>query len=262
VTSTATGVNRSQQEIFTATGWRVSVLERTAGARRHSQDASLVLERPDGRLRAAAIDGVTPWDTEARVMGLDEATYAAQIVRASLVADDTAVECLAAANEVLHRPGVRPSRAQCMAGAVVVDLTPSGTAVVTQAGECPAFARIGRRAEALVPERAVAVSRRAQLDELRSRRPVVDDREARRAHLAEEAALLDAPQAWETAAIGRFAEPRLHVAEVGAGWDELVLASDGAGLDARTAAGAHLLAIELSTGRVSDDLTLIRVRRG
>ena len=262
MTSTATGVNRSQQEIFTDTGWRVSVLERTAGARRHSQDASLVLERPDGRLRAAAIDGVTPWDPDARVMGLDEATYAAQLVRASLVADDTAIECLAAANEVLHREGVHPSRAQRMAGAVVVDLAPTGTAVVTQAGDCPAFARMGRRAEALVPERAVADAFRERLDALRARRPVVADRDAWRAYLAEEAALLDAPRAWVTASIGRFAEPRLHVAEVGAGWDELVLASDGAGLDAATAAGAHFLAIELSTGRVRDDLTLIRVRRG
>lgn len=262
MTSTATGVNRSQQEIFTATGWRVSVLERTAGARRHSQDASLVLERPDGRLRAAAIDGVTPWDPDARVMGLDEATYAAQIVRASLVADAEAAECLAAANAVLHRAGVHPSRAQRMAGAVVADLTPSGTAVVTQAGDCPAFVRLGDRAEAIVPERAVADSRRERLEELRSRRPVVDDREAWRAHLAEEAELLEGPQAWRTTAIGRFPEPRLYVAEVAAGWDELVLASDGAGLDARTAARAHFLAIELSTGRVGDDLTLIRVRRG
>lgn len=262
MTTTATGVNRSQQEIFTATGWRVSVLERGAGARRHSQDASLVIERPDGRLRVAAIDGVTPWDPDARIMGLDEATYAAQLVRAALVADAPAAECLAAVNEVLHRPGVVPSRAQRMAGVVVADVTPAGTALVTQAGDCVAYARVLGTAEPLVPERAVVAARADSLDALRARRPVVAERSAWRAWLAEEAELLEGPESWQSAAVGRFPRPLMRAGETGAGWEELVLASDGVGLDAARAADAHQVAVELSYGKVTQDLTLIRVRRG
>lgn len=262
MTTTATGVNRSQQEIFTATGWRVSVLERTAGARRHSQDASLVLERPDGRLRAAAIDGVAPWDPDARVMGLDEATYAAQLVRAALIADAPATECLAEANSALHRSGVTPSRAQRTAGAVVLDLSPDATGQVTKAGECVAFVRVGGAARPLVPERAVSPRLQPALDELRSRRPVLDERDAWHAYLTQEAALLDERAAWDTTSIGRFPEARMRVAEIGGAWDELVLASDGAGIDSSSAARAHLVAIELSHGRVPDDMTMIRIRRG
>jgi len=244
-----------------AGGFRAEVLERPGAGRSPSQDASLLLPRPDGGLRAVALDGVTPMEPERRVIGLDEATYAAGLTRTALLAERPAADGLRAANQALHRAAVHPSRLQRQTCATVADIAPDGSVLITQAGDCVAFARTGERVDALVPDDAVDRGMLDAVRALRARRPPFDDAEERRRYIREEADLLEGRRRWRSTAIGRFADPILIQAEVAPGWDELVLASDGAALTVDRVRDLDAWAERLATDHAEDDLTLLRIHR-
>jgi hypothetical protein len=238
----------------------VELIERPGADRSPSQDSSLVVPRPDGGLRAVALDGVTPMEPERRVIGLDEATYAAGLTRTALLSERPATDALRAANNALHRAAIHPSRLQRQTCATVADIAPDGRVRIVQAGDCVAFARTGERIELLVPDDAVDRGMLDAVRALRARRPSFADVDQRQRYIREEAELLEGRSRWRSTAVGRFADPILIEAEVEPGWDELVLASDGAALTVDRVRDLDAWAERLATEGADDDLTLIRIR--
>ena len=249
-------------------GWRVESWEQASGAG-GSQDAMLVWPGPTpGRMRVAAVDGVTPSPGCRTVVGVDGAMYAAAIVRLALQQTERGLEqCVMAANDHLHDPTLTRSRDQMQACVTAADLFPDGRVEVVRAGDCEAWARTHDGWIALGSGTALTADVAAEWDAWQHRHPTID-RATR--HDAEER-FLGRPQAWTSTALGRFAAPVLrrftaeHVLE-------LVLASDGARLsedvlhDLPTWLGelrewegrrSHL---GRAAEKVHDDVTVLRLR--
>jgi hypothetical protein len=249
-------------------GWQVESWEQPSGSA-GSQDAKLV--RPDqatGRLRVAAVDGVTPSARCRTVAGVDGAMYAAAIVRLALQRTDAALDrCVVAANRHLHDPALRRSRDQTQACVAAADISPDGHVEVVRAGDCEAWARTEQgwvalgSGTALTPE--VAREWAAW-----QRRHAGISRDVR--HDAEER-FLGRPQAWTSTALGRFASPVLQRFAAD-GVLELVLASDGARLseaaldDVPSWLGglrdweARRSELGRAAEKVHDDVTVLRLR--
>jgi hypothetical protein len=205
------------------------VFDSPSGHAAASQDAWLALTRAP-MLRLAAIDGATPPPAAPTFCGLDAATWAAQVTRASLLADDDVAACLWRANRMLHDPTLLRAGARPQAAVVVADIRSrwdgDASAQVVRASDCVAFARYGNRWSSLFPQPRLTAEAAQMWDAWCDTHRGASPRQ--RADAEDRA--LDAPAAWRTAAIGRFAEPLLECTEI-EGFDELVLASDGARLE-------------------------------
>jgi hypothetical protein len=210
-------------------GAEVAVYDSPSGCAPASQDAWLALARSPG-LRLAVIDGATPPPVAPSFCGLDAATWAAQVTRASLLADDDTAACLWRANKMLHDPTSVRAGARPQAAVVVADVRMrwdgDAYAQIVRASDCVAFARYGSRWSRLFPEPRLSEDAAQVWDAWCDTHRDATDRQRA---IAEDRAL-GAPAAWRTAAVGRFAEPLLECAEA-EGFDELVLASDGARLE-------------------------------
>jgi hypothetical protein len=250
-------------------GWRVESWEQASGTG-GSQDAMLVWPGPTaGRLRVAAVDGVTPSPGCRGVVGVDGAMYAAAIVRLALQQTGRGLEeCVLAANAHLHDPMLARSRDQMQACVTAADLFPDGSVEVVRAGDCEAWARTEDGWVALGSGTALTPVVAAEWDAWQRRHPAID-RAAR--HDGEER-FLGRPEAWTSTALGRFATPVLRRFTAGRVL-ELVLSSDGARLsedvlDDLPAWLGELRAWERGRrhlGRagekVHDDVTVLRLRR-
>jgi len=214
-------------------GAEVVVLEaasRTAGS--GSRNAWLTRRRVDG-IRLAVIDGgrgaASP-AAPAHSCGLDAPAWAAQVSRAALHADDDIAVCLWRANRALHEPAVGRAGERAQAAVVAADLRVridgALRATVVRAGDCVAYARRGHRWTALFEDACIAFEAAQVLDAWHATHR---DATGRERHAAEERAL-GSPNAWRTAAIGRFAEPLVEWVDI-EGCDELVLANAPAQLD-------------------------------
>jgi hypothetical protein len=246
----------------------IVVFDSPSGLADASQDAWLAVAH-GGRLRLAVIDGATPPPGAPMFCGLDAATWAAQVTRAALLADDDIAACLWRANRTLHDPASLRAGARPQAAAVAADVRTrwdgDAFAHVARASDCVAFARHGRRWTALFPlprlttEAAQVWSAwcATHADATTVKRAEAEDR------------ALGSPAAWRTAAIGRFADPLLECTQV-EGFDELVLASDGArlGVEQLDDLEAWLDALRSwerghdVDGKRHDDVTVVRWRRG
>jgi hypothetical protein len=249
-------------------GWQVESWEQPSGSA-GSQDAKLV--RPDqatGRLRVAAVDGVTPSARCRTVAGVDGAMYAAAIVRLALQRTDAALDrCVVAANRHLHDPALRRSRDQTQACVAAADISPDGHVEVVRAGDCEAWARTEQGWVALGSGTALTPEVAREWAAWQHRHAGIS-RDVR--HDAEER-FLGRPEAWTSTAVGRFGEPLLQRFSAD-GVRELVLASDGARLsepvlddlpawlgDLRRWEGQRS-DLGRAAEKVHDDVTVLRVR--
>jgi hypothetical protein len=248
--------------------WHVESWEQPSGTA-GSQDAKLVWADPAaGRLRVAAIDGVTPSVRCRTVVGVDGAMYAAAIVRLALQRAGSALEaCVLAANRHLHDPGLGRSRDQTQACVTAADIFDDGRVEVVRAGDCEAWARTDRGWVELGSGSALTADVARRWADWRRSHPMAD-RDAR--HDAEER-FFGRPAAWTSTALGRFARPVLqHFAADGV--QELVLASDGARLSERVLADVPSWLGELrdwearradrgrAAEKLRDDVTVLRLR--
>jgi hypothetical protein len=249
-------------------GDAIVVFDSPSGLADASQDAWLAVPH-GGRLRLAVLDGATPPPGAAMFCGLDAATWAAQVTRAVLLADDDIAACLWRANRVLHDPGSLRVGARPQAAVVAADVRRrwdgDAFAHVARASDCVAFARHGRRWSTLFPLPRLTTEAAQVWSAWCATHPAATA--ARRAEAEDRA--LGSPAAWRTAAIGRFADPLLECTQV-EGFDELVLASDGARLGVEhlddlegwlDALRAWERVNDDIDGKRHDDVTVVRWRR-
>jgi hypothetical protein len=215
--------------VTACSGWQVESWEQPSG-RAGSQDAKLVWPDPAlGRLRVAAVDGVTPSLRCRTVAGVDGAMYAAAIVRLALQRTDAALDrCVLAANSHLHDPALARSRDQTQACVTAVDVFADGHVEVVRAGDCEAWARTEEGWVALGTGSALTPAVVAEWADWQRRNAGIG-RDVR--HDAEER-FLGRRDAWTSTALGRFASPVLQRFAAD-GVLELVVASDGARLSER-----------------------------
>ncbi|HMJ34288.1 MAG TPA: hypothetical protein VK501_10240 [Baekduia sp.] len=215
-----------QRSVTAGAGWQVESWEQPSG-RTGSQDAKLVwLDPTAGRLRVAAMDGVTPSLRCRTVAGVDGAMYAAAVVRLALQRTEAALdECVLAANRHLHDAALSRSRDQMQACVTAVELFPDGHVDVVRAGDCEAWARTERGWVSLGSGSALTRDVAAEWADWQRRNATVS-RDVR--HDAEER-FLGRRLAWTSTAVGRFASPVLQHFSADRVL-ELVLASDGARL--------------------------------
>jgi hypothetical protein len=222
----------------------------------------------DGRLRVAAVDGVTPSLHCRTVVGLDGAMYASALVRLALQRPGSALDdCVLAANDHLHDPGLARSRDQMQACVTAVDVFPDGHVEVVRAGDCEAWARTEHGWVSLGTGTALAADVADAWADWQLRNATVS-RDVR--HDAEER-FLGRPEAWTSTALGRFVSPVLQRFSAD-GVLELVVASDGArlseqalddlpswlgGLRRWEGQRSHL---GRAAEKVHDDVTVLRLR--
>jgi hypothetical protein len=238
--------------------YSVEAIEEALRPHEVTQDSSLVSVR-DGVLRIAAIDGVTPSpDTPSR-FGLDGAAAAASVVRACLLAPVGITAAISAASADLYTPGLSLSAnsAACVAAA---DISLSdGVVEIVRAGDCEAYAQapdgswralFGRAASEWADEACRAAGW-----------PFISTPEYRR--------IWDTPGAWLTNAVGSVPVPVVEQVRLDPDdWSCLIVASDGAHLDAERASrlDEHLASLcgdcHEGPGYLSHgDITIVRVRR-
>jgi hypothetical protein len=214
---------------FEHDGAEVTVIESPSGTAPASQDAWLALGGA-GELRVAALDGATPPPGAPMFCGLDGATWGAQVTRAALHSEDDIAVCLWRANRSLFDASITRAGARPQAAVVVADVRMrwdgDAHAQLVRASDCVAFARHGRRWTPVFPNARLVDDAAQVWDAWCVSHPNATPHE--RADAEDRA--LGTPSAWRTAAVGRFAEPLLERAEI-EGFDELVLASDGARLE-------------------------------
>lgn len=230
-----------------------------------SQDASLVTHR-NGILRVAAIDGCSLSRPLRHARGVDGGIWAAAMVRTALLVADTPVEALRLANMLLHDPSASTPRDLPQACVIVADLV--GTCPrILRAGDCEAWVAQGGIWKRLF-DREIRTA--ASASEFRSWTEAHPGATADERYDAE-VALWALPSAWHTAAIGRFPDVMLQACDV-TGFDELVLATDGARLDGERLAAldAWLCSLRMwernnlrssAGGKIHDDLVVLRARR-
>lgn len=204
------------------TGGPLDVWAETNPLLQVSQDSWLVVELP-GRLRLAAIDGITPTDPAPWRLGLDRASWAAQTICSALQADAPIAACLALAHAEILDESIRPLRARPQAAVVVADILPGRSCQIVRAGDCQAWAREATGWRQVTADDTLAPATRCAFDALLARRAEL----TRGEFVAAEATLTDDPATRLCTPVGLMAELRLMTYELDAA-EELVLASDGA----------------------------------
>jgi hypothetical protein len=188
-----------------------------------NQDSYLIDERSDG-LRLAVLDGVTPMTPEPWRLGLDRARYAAEMVRAALLANCSVKEAAEEAHRLIYRPEIPSYRDQPMTALVAADVAPSGDwSRVSIYGDCEAWVRRSGDWQMLDAGDTLHPLARQGYQGLVARRDEMSFRELRVA----EGELLADESYWRRTCIGQF--EAIQCADFAlVEWEALVLASDGA----------------------------------
>jgi hypothetical protein len=232
-----------------------------------SQDQSLIHCARD-RLRLAVIDGCTPTPETPRYLGVDGATWAASVIRATLQAEQSLNDSIAAANEFLFDPRIASSRARPQAVFVVAELAGDRGELV-RGGDCEAWVEREGRWERVFERSMLAPGAEREYRRWKAEHPHAGRREL--FQIEEE--LLGVREAWNSTALGRFGEPLVERATIEGGFSRLLLASDGARLDGdRVGRLEHWLERlrhweryelrEHPSCKVHDDVTVLRASRG
>lgn len=222
----------------------------------------------DDRLRVAAIDGVTPHPDSELKVGCDTAVYAAALVRLALHSRVPLPAALENANETLH---VRAANVWMIprATVAVADIGEYATGVI-RAGDCAAFARNGDAWKPLFPELVSPTEMRKRIAEIGE--VSMDELMRMLKETGRDADPLPFDER-ATVAVGTFPDLHPQQAEIPSGWDELVLASDGARLDPHRVRDLEQWLADLreweKTGgdgtvepwKPHDDVTVVRVAR-
>lgn len=245
-------------------GYRITLWEEAGRSDYPSQDAALIAARPSA-LRLAAIDGSTPPADARGRAGLDAAAWAANVVRAVLAASPAdADQALAAANSYLHQPQLR-SQAQSMATVACADITARGVEIV-RAGNSEAWLK---EADGWRP--LFGTQFQAEADAAYRQWLVANPQADAAAVSALEEQLFGDPAAWISIPVGRFPVTCFERASLGDDWQQLVLATDGARLDAERLADLdgwldglrdweRVQRRGYATEKRHDDVTVLRVR--
>ena len=216
-----------QHTVVEIDGWRVESWELARDACCASQDAKLVWACDD-KLRLAALDGVTPTPRTPMYAGVDGAMWATSVLRVALQNPiGSLADCALAANAALYDIDVASSRDQAQACVVAADLQVDGSAVLLRAGDCEAWTATGRAWEPVFAADARTTDAARLLACWAAEHP---DASSDERHQIEED-LFGRTSAWNSTAVGRFPRPAIDLARL-AGCDRLVLASDGAALNA------------------------------
>lgn len=202
-----------------------------------SQDGVLIREHDDGVLLAVA-DGVTPTVRTPTIDGMDGARYAALLVLHHIGGAPTSLAArFHAANTALLRTptpednsrlGER-DRPQAAAIAADISLPTTGRPFrmdVVRAADCDAWVRRGDRWTLITPTRMLTAEARAALDRWDARNPAATVHE----RVDFENAVVAERSCWNLTALGRFADPLIEQRHTSVEFDELLLATDGAGL--------------------------------
>ena len=195
-----------------------------------SQDSYLIDERQQG-LRLAVLDGVTPMTPEPWRLGLDRARYAAEITRAVLLADVPLKQALDLAQVELYRPEIANSRERSYTGVVAVDVpldAKGDWAQVIIALDCEAWAYQKGHWQVLDPGDMLQPAARQAFQDLVATKDKLDFEKL----LAAESKLLGDENCWRRTGVGQFEAVQTATFAI-SGWQRLVLASDGARIDAR-----------------------------
>src|SRR4051812_2608836 len=176
--------------------------------------------------RFAVIDGTPPSRSASSPLGTNGGAYAAALVRLALAEPEPALDAIRRANEALHDPA-RSGRDQHSAAVVVASVDRHQTEIVA-AGDGLAFVRRGGFWSQVGDGRMLTTSaEQAWREALADRRS--DDADAR---IALERTLHAEAADWLMTPVGRFAELGYQRTTFENDWEELVLASAGARLDA------------------------------
>ena len=245
----------------TAGQWRLRAYESPGlKSSQASQDSSLVILRPDGVLRAAVIDGVTPVRATPSFLGLDGARYAAGLIRTALTGTEPIESCLGRANEALYSPELT-SRAQAQATVAAVDLDPAGDAHIVRSCDCEVWTEsLEGEWTCLFPSahRAWAT---AAWEKFLEEHPELRQDPAGRSEAEQE--IWGRPEAWESLPIGREAAMVIETRELAPRtWRRLLLTTDGLGSRVAGPDKIDALLASLEDGSVSrfhDDTTVILI---
>lgn len=240
----------TQHHTMRVGGFVIDVWWRSKHPESLSQDQCVVELLPDGRVRVAVIDGVTPaaglTPTVASAgssgPGVNGASYAASVVRSELKKGGDLRSSLQAANSRLQGQfggdGLY-SRALPQATAVAFDIFPDGRVEGLRGGTDQAYSISGSSATNLFPgpinDPAAAEAFRRELAEqdatVRRSNPNITQAEIQnQVRFPLEEKHYKRENWWGGAAIGRFSEPNL-VEFKGSLEERLVLCSDGAHID-------------------------------
>lgn len=198
-------------------GYEITIWADTNPTLTVSQDAWLITELP-GRLRIAALDGVTPGQKGLWRLGLDQAVYASQITRAALQADAPLRDCLEAAHEALLDTSITPVRYRPQTAGVAADLYEEGHCEVVVAYDCEIWKQHEDQWQQLLEGDMLSPEARRQHNALLLRKHELTLEE----FIVEEAALLNSESAWVRSGIGQLPELRLAETKLEQ-WDELGL---------------------------------------
>lgn len=208
--------------------WEVAIHERSSGYSHCSQDGALATVI-NGHLRLAALDGVTPSPKTVRIGDVDGAVWATGVCSTMLAGSAAPLmESVEAANSVLHDSAIVESRDQRQVAVAVADVSSTsecGGAEITlvRAADAVAWVKIGQVWSRVFDEDALTEEARSALTQWIAARPgvsVLDQMEAEETYLG-------SPEAWKSAALGRFFDIKVETAHFPC-VSELLLATDGA----------------------------------
>ena len=250
-------------------GFRVTLWEVAALSTSVSQDTSLVNPR-GSTLRVGVVDGRTPGDEAPLVLGCDLGIHAAQIVRHSLYGQGAIEEALAQANAYLNAEQDPDRTAFPEATCVVADIDAEKVSVV-QAGDCDAWTLETAGWGRLFPEGAMTGEAAERDRQWYREHAGLDINDLLRLERARD--YVNDESAWRTAAVGRFAAPKLARVDLRE-WEVLLLTTDGARLTPERIASLEdwldgLRAWEVASlhergvlaRKPHDDVTVLRIER-
>lgn len=240
------GAGQARVDVWTCRGVKVGI----------SQDDWIVQPMPSGQLRAAVVDGVTPWRSS-DPLGQDSAVWAAGVVRTAARSELDPEAALHAAHRVLWDPAILPSRRRTSAAACIADVAidPVGglSVIASSAADCDCWVLADGEWQPLTGGDALAPTWRTAWEEEKKRRAFPDIE----SQLEAEAEFLDSPDCRPHPAVGR---DELLVTTSGrrAGVRAVVLASDGARVTAAALNDVNAHLAEVCSGS-HGDVTLISI---
>lgn len=239
-----------------AQGWAFTVYEASASCHQVSEDHWFYAQ-PAHALRVGVLDGVTSTDRTYHVGPITGGRLAALHAAECLRQRGCLVEeALAQANRQIRDINPqRPmrSRDRPQAAYAVAEITPQD--VTCWVGcDCEVWIRRDREWARLAKHDMLRAGARKDLNDLKQRYRSLP----RPQYLDHEAKLLEDRMLWNSTALGRFEQIKL-MREHAIGWDELVLATDGAKLDVEALEDlpAHLETVSSDPDR--DDICLLHL---
>ena len=230
------------------------------GIGRHPYQDNWLMTAQDGVVRLGVVDGATGWDDQQAPVAA--AARAKAALEGSLGAPLTASAL--AANGMLHDPSVEPGRQVAVAMAAVEVWGQDGGvgALAVRAGDCEVWVETEAGWGEVFAGDMLEEGARAEFEDWK----MTHKGAPHSALAAFEAQLLAPAEAWRTAPLGRYGAGKLEWALLPKDWRGLVLASDGARLQADVLGDLEgwlegLRARELARKIPGDDVVVLRVQR-